>query len=82
VPGPPILPIFREPRSRRFFPALALADLELDFAGIMVHVKGAVDWEIRRGSRYPACIHLIGSDSPGLTALFAIARRVRALLLN
>ena len=69
-------------RARRFFPALELADLELDFAGIMVHLVGAKDFVIRRDEQHGACVHLLGIDSPGLTSSLAIARRVRELLLG
>jgi L-2-hydroxyglutarate oxidase LhgO len=69
-------------RARRFFPSLELADLELDFAGIMVHLKGSRDFVVRRSERHPGCVHLLGIDSPGLTSSLAIARRVRRLLLG
>ena len=69
-------------RARRYFPSLELADLELDFAGIMVHLAGAKDFVIRRERRHAGCVHLLGIDSPGLTSSLAIARRVRALLLG
>jgi L-2-hydroxyglutarate oxidase LhgO len=68
-------------RARRFFPGLTIDDLELDFAGIMVHLKGSRDFIIRRDERHPGCVHLLGIDSPGLTCSLAIARRVRKLLL-
>ncbi|MFH1175821.1 MAG: FAD-dependent oxidoreductase [Acidobacteriota bacterium] len=67
-------------RAHRFFPALALADLAIDFAGIMVHVAGQTDFIIARDQRHANCIQLIGIDSPGLTCSLAIARRVRTLL--
>jgi glycerol-3-phosphate dehydrogenase len=69
-------------RARRFFPALELADLELDFAGIMVHLKGSRDFVVKRDARHPGCVHLLGIDSPGLTCSLAIARRVSRLLLE
>ena len=75
-------PEFFLARARRFFPGLELADLELDFAGIMVHLAGARDFVIRRDDRHAACVHLLGIDSPGLTSALAIARRVRELLLG
>ena len=48
----------------------------------MVHLAGACDFVIRRDDRYGACEHLLGIDSPGLTSVLAIARRVRELLLE
>jgi len=67
-------------RAKRFLPSLELADLELDFAGIMVHCKGMQDFTIRRDELHPSCVQLLGIDSPGLTCSLAIARRVRRLL--
>ena len=73
-------PEFFLERARRFFPSLELADLEADFAGIMVHCRGMSDFTIRRDELHPGCIQLLGIDSPGLTCSLAIARRVRRLL--
>lgn len=69
-------------RARRFFPGLRLSDLSLDYAGVMVHLRGATDWVIDRDRCDPDCIQLLGIDSPGLTSSLAIARRVRRLLLG
>ena len=68
--------------ARRYFPGLELADLSLDFAGIMVHLAGHRDFVIRRDERHGDCVQLLGIDSPGLTGSLAIARRVRRLLLS
>ena len=67
-------------RARRYFPALELADLAVDFAGIMVNLRGANDWIIERDKAHPDCVQLLGIDSPGLTSALAIARRVRQML--
>lgn len=72
-------PFFLE-RARRFFPGLTLADLEPDFAGIMAKLRDNDDFIVRRDARRPACVQLVGIDSPGLTSALALARRVRALL--
>ncbi len=69
-------------RAKRIFPNLELADLSLDFAGIMVHLRGGGDWVNRRDRRHPDCVQLLGIDSPGLTGSLATARRVRKLLLG
>ena len=69
-------------RARRFFPGLRAEDLSLDYAGIMVHARGAADWVIERDRRHRDCVQLLGIDSPGLTSSLAIARRVRRLLLG
>jgi glycerol-3-phosphate dehydrogenase len=67
-------------RARRFMPALTLSDVELDYAGIMVHLKGMTDWIVRRDPRHPSCVHLLGIDSPGLTCSVEIGKLVRTLL--
>jgi len=69
-------------RARRFFPGLELADLAIDFAGIMVYLQGVKDWIIERDRHYPNGVHLLGINSPGLTSSLAIARRVRTMLLG
>ena len=69
-------------RAHRFFPGLRLEDLALDYAGVMVHLRGAADWVIDHDRCDPDCIQLLGIDSPGLTSSLAIARRVRRLLLG
>jgi glycerol-3-phosphate dehydrogenase len=67
-------------RARRFMPALTVPDVELDYTGIMVHLKGVTDWIVRRDPRHPSCVHLFGIDSPGLTCSVEIGKLVRALL--
>jgi L-2-hydroxyglutarate oxidase LhgO len=69
-------------RARRFFPGLEFADLALDFAGIMVYLRGVKDWIIERDRHHPNCVHLLGINSPGLTSSLVIAQRVRSMLLG
>jgi L-2-hydroxyglutarate oxidase LhgO len=69
-------------RAGSYFPGLRLDDLAVDFAGVMVHLRGASDWSIARDRAHPDCVQLLGIDSPGLTGSLAIARRVRQLLLG
>jgi len=49
---------------------------------VMVHLRGATDWVSDRDRCDPACIELLGVDSPGLTLSLAISRRVLELLLG
>lgn len=69
-------------RVQRFFPGIREADLELHQAGIAASLAGAADWMIEKDRLYPDCIHLVGIDSPGLTACLAIAEDVVQLLEN
>ncbi|PKN01763.1 MAG: hypothetical protein CVU77_02150 [Elusimicrobia bacterium HGW-Elusimicrobia-1] len=61
---------------KRFFPNLRVEDLQMDYAGNRAKLKGYDDFVIRRDEKYPACAHLVGIDSPGLTSSLAIARYV------
>ncbi len=60
-----------------FFPGLRPDDIKLYQAGIMAVPKGRLDWIIERDDKYFNAIHLVGIDSPGLTACLAIAEYVR-----
>ncbi len=68
-------------RARRFMPALGLPDVQLDYSGIMVHLRGATDWTIRRDGRHPNLIQLLGIDSPGLTCCVEIGKLVRKMFV-
>lgn len=65
---------------RPFFPNLQVEDLELHQVGVMAVPKGRQDWIIERDEEFPRCTHLIGIDSPGLTACLAIANHVEELI--
>jgi L-2-hydroxyglutarate oxidase LhgO len=67
-------------RAKRFMPALELEDVQLDYAGIMVHLKGVNDWIVRRDERHPSLVQLLGIDSPGLTCCVEIGKLVRKML--
>jgi L-2-hydroxyglutarate oxidase LhgO len=67
-------------RAKRYMPSLEVSDVQLDYAGIMVHLRGVSDWIIRRDERHPGLIQLLGIDSPGLTCCVEIGRLVRKML--
>jgi glycerol-3-phosphate dehydrogenase len=63
-----------------FFPGLTAADLEYHQGGIQARLDGYHDFYIQRDRHSGRVIHLLGIDSPGLTAAPAIARYVDRLL--
>jgi len=67
-------------RARRYMPGLGVSDVELDYAGIMVHLKGVTDWIVRRDEGHPNLLQLLGIDSPGLTCCVEIGKLVRKML--
>ncbi len=69
-------------RARRYYPALTEEDVDLDYAGVMVHLVGESDWVLRRDQKSPNALHLLGIDSPGLTCSLALGRLARTTLLG
>jgi glycerol-3-phosphate dehydrogenase len=67
-------------RAKRFMPALELEDVQLDYAGIMVHLRGVTDWIVRRDEKHPNLVQLLGIDSPGLTCSVEIGKLVRRMI--
>jgi L-2-hydroxyglutarate oxidase LhgO len=70
---------------KEYFPLVEGSDLKPAHCGIRPSLlapgeKGFRDFRIQRDPAYPQAIHLIGIDSPGLTAAPAIARYVADLL--
>jgi L-2-hydroxyglutarate oxidase LhgO len=65
-----------------FFPDLTAADLEFHQGGIQARLDGYHDFYIRADRRTNRLIHLLGIDSPGLTAAPAIAKYVAKLLVS
>ncbi len=63
-----------------FFPGLRVDDLQPYQAGIQARLAGHQDWVLEFDPRHPACLNLLGFDSPGLTGSLAIAEEVRALI--
>jgi len=73
TPAPP--EAFAE-RARAYFPGLRTEDLVWHQAGLQARLKGYPDFVIHRDSGLPNVVHLLGIDSPGLTAALALARRI------
>ena len=63
-----------------FFPGLTAADLEYHQGGIQARLDGFHDFYIKPDRNTSRVIHLLGIDSPGLTAAPAIAKYVGGLL--
>jgi L-2-hydroxyglutarate oxidase LhgO len=76
----PLLEAFLEDMD--FFPNLRIADLEYHQSGIQARLDGHHDFYIKPDRNTPQVIHLLGIDSPGLTAAPAIAQTVAAILAS
>jgi L-2-hydroxyglutarate oxidase LhgO len=66
--------------SMGFFPDLKPEDLEPHQSGIQARLNGHPDFYIEWDRPTRRVIHLVGLDSPGLTASPAIAKYVRAMI--
>ncbi|MFQ5817006.1 MAG: NAD(P)/FAD-dependent oxidoreductase [Terriglobia bacterium] len=72
-------------RARRLLPQLAPDDLRPSYSGIRAKrvppgEKGAADFVVTRDPAYPNVIHLVGIESPGLTAAASLAHHVATLV--
>jgi L-2-hydroxyglutarate oxidase LhgO len=67
-------------KNMAFFPGLKAADLEYHQGGIQARLDGYHDFYITPDRNSRRIIHLLGIDSPGLTAAPAIAKYVGSLL--
>jgi glycerol-3-phosphate dehydrogenase len=72
-------------RAKRMLPAIEAADLRPTYSGIRAKLvppsgKGPADFIIERDADFPRVIHLVGIESPGLTAAPAIAEQVAAMI--
>lgn len=72
-------------RVQRLLPQLQPDDLRPGYSGIRAKLTppgqhGVADFVVTRDPTYPQVIHLIGIDSPGLTAAPALARQVAQLV--
>jgi L-2-hydroxyglutarate oxidase LhgO len=65
-----------------FFPNLTAADLEYHQGGIQARLDGYHDFYIRTDRNTTRVVHLLGIDSPGLTAAPAIAKYVMNMLVS
>jgi L-2-hydroxyglutarate oxidase LhgO len=65
---------------KSFFPFLKKEELYKGHTGILGLIKGQTDFIIRRDEQYPNSLHLLGMESPALTASLAIARHVVDLI--
>lgn len=68
-------------------PALRLEDLRLSYTGIRPKLHSEddpsfADFVIERDPRWPNVIHLLGIESPGLTACLSLARAVAEMVDN
>lgn len=67
---------------RNFFPSIKRDDLYNGHTGILGLVRHQSDFLILRDSLFPNCIHLLGMESPALTASLAIGKYVADLCLS
>ena len=61
---------------KSFFPSLKQEDLYKGHTGILGLIKDQTDFIILQDEQYPNSIHLLGMESPALTASLAIAKHV------
>ena len=71
--------------ARELLPEISEGDLQLGYSGLRPKLvapgtKGQADFVITRDERVPQAIHLVGMESPGLTAAPSIARHVASLV--
>jgi L-2-hydroxyglutarate oxidase LhgO len=70
--------------AKTLLPEIEERDLQLGYSGLRPKLvppggKGIMDFVITRDSNVPQAIHLVGIESPGLTAAPAIAEDVSKL---
>lgn len=65
---------------KSFFPSLKKEELYKGHTGILGLIKDQTDFIILRNEQYPNSIHLLGMESPALTASLAIAKHVVDLI--
>ncbi len=67
-------------KIKRFFQNIKLDDLQADHVGILAEEKSTYDFIIELDNKYRNCLHLIGIESPGLTASLAIGKYVQKII--
>jgi L-2-hydroxyglutarate oxidase LhgO len=65
---------------RPFFPGIRKEDLAWHQSGLQARLKKYPDFVFVHEETAPNLIHLLGIDSPGLTAALAIARKVKTMV--
>ncbi len=68
--------VFFQEKIKSFFPRITVDDLKEGHVGILSEEKNNYDFIIEHDTRFPPCIHLVGMESPGLTASLAVANHV------
>jgi glycerol-3-phosphate dehydrogenase len=71
--------------ARHLLPEVVPGDLALSYSGIRAKLlppgaSGQPDWVIEHDPQVPGVIHLIGMESPGLTASLSIAGQVQGMI--
>src|SRR6202040_625173 len=71
--------------ARKLVPEITDDDLQLAFSGLRPKLvppdqHGMADFVIERDARVPQMIHLVGMESPGLTAAPSVARQVAGMV--
>jgi glycerol-3-phosphate dehydrogenase len=71
--------------ARKLVPEITDDDLQLAYSGLRPKLvapdqHGMADFVIERDARVPQMIHLVGMESPGLTAAPSVARRVAEMV--
>ncbi|HSC76944.1 MAG TPA: NAD(P)/FAD-dependent oxidoreductase [Candidatus Acidoferrales bacterium] len=74
-------------RAQKLLPQLQPEDLRAGYSGLRAKLappghEGIVDFVVAPDPRFPQVIHLVGIESPGLTAAASLARTVAALVLE
>jgi glycerol-3-phosphate dehydrogenase len=71
--------------ARILVPEITVADLQLAYSGLRPKLvppdqHGMADFVIERDAKAPQMIHLVGMESPGLTAAPSVARQVAGMV--
>ena len=72
-------------RAQTLVPEIRATDLRLAYTGIRAKLvppggKGPADFVIERDAKHARIIHLVGIESPGLTAAASIAKQVAEMV--
>lgn len=71
--------------AKELLPEITESDLQLGYSGLRPKLvapgtKGQADFVITHDERVPQAIHLVGMESPGLTAAPSVARQVASMV--